>query len=141
MEPRLFSDARMFDDFVARRVVDLTLDVSPEELGSEPGLTLVASARADLFRRYDATEVPEVLGELVVNPLYRVERSGGSTILTLDFPTSEYAEEFSECRRYLPDRITVEGDLTGAIRRETLGSRYTELRDQHVVIDAPIGYC
>ncbi len=140
-QPRLFSDEQMFNDVVEHRVVDLTQGVSPEELGTEPALTLVASARADLFRRYELTPERDVTGELSVNPLYRVERHGASSILTLTFPTPEYEAEFGECRRYLPESITVEADLTGPIRREALGPRYDELRDRRILIDAPMGYC
>ncbi len=43
-----------------------------------------------------------VTGELRVNPLYRVERHGNSSVLTLTFPTPEYEEEFGACRRYFP---------------------------------------
>ena len=139
-QPRLFSDERIFDDLVERRVVDLTRDVSPEQLGTEPSFTLVASTRADLFRRYELTDERDVAGELAVNPLYRVERRGESSILTLTFPTPEYEAEFGACRRYMPDRITVEADLTGPILREALGTEYEELRDRRVLIDAPIGY-
>ena len=80
-------------------------------------------------------------GGLSVNPLYRVELRGESSILTLTFPTPEYEAEFGQCRRYLPDRLTVEADLTGPILRESLGSGYEELRDRRVLIDAPVGYC
>ncbi|MEE2897344.1 MAG: hypothetical protein VX815_02650 [Gemmatimonadota bacterium] len=139
--PRLFSDERLFDDVVEHGGVDLTRDVSPELLGSEPSFTLVASARADLFRRYERTNEQDVTGELLVNPLYRVERSGESSVLTLTFPTPEYEAEFRACRRYLPDQITVVGDLTGPIVRETLGPQYEELRNRRVLIDAPVGYC
>ncbi len=150
LEPRLFSDERMFNDVIEHRVVDLTRDVSPEQLGTEPALTIVASTRADLFRRYELDEREEtdeapdpraVTGELSVNPLYRVELRGESSILTLTFPTPEYEAEFGQCRRYLPDRLTVEADLTGPILRESLGSGYEELRDRRVLIDAPVGYC
>ncbi len=61
--------------------------------------------------------------------------------LTLTFPTPEYEAEFGECRRYLPDRITVGADLTGPILREALGAGYKELRDRRVLIDVPVGYC
>ena len=140
-EPRLFSDERIFNDMIEHGVVDLTRDLSPEQLGTEPALTLVASTRADLFHRYELTDEHEVTGELAVNPLYRVGRRGESSILTLTFPTPEYEAEFNECRRYLPDRITVEADLTVPILRETLGTQYENLRDRRVLIDAPVGYC
>ena len=106
-----------------------------------PSFTLMASARHDLFCPYELTHEHAVTGELSVNPLYRVERRGGSSILTLTFPTPEYEAEFGECRRYLPDRFTVEVDLTGPIPREKLGAAYEELRDRRVLINAPVGYC
>ena len=140
-QPRLFSDERIFNDMIEHGVVDLTRGLSPEQLGTEPALTLVASTRADLFHRYELTDEHEVTGELAVNPLYRVERRGESSILTLTFPTPEYEAEFGECRRYLPDRATVNADVTGPILRETLGTQYEELRDRRVLIDAPVGYC
>jgi uncharacterized protein YbaR (Trm112 family) len=140
-EPRLFGDAGMFDDVIERRMVDLTRDVTPEALASEAALTLVASPRADLFRRREVPPSHSVSGELAVNPLYRVERGGGSSTLSLEFPTPEYAEEFGACRRYLPERITVESDLTRPIRPEALGAAYAELRNRRVLIDAPVGYC
>jgi len=141
MAPRLFSDARIFDDVIERRVVDLTSDESPEGIGTEPALTLVASARADLFAHYELAEATEVAGELVVNPLYRVEQSEGASILTLHFPTPEYEAEFGECRRYLPDSITVAADLTRPILSEALGPAFVELRERRIVIDAPVRYC
>jgi hypothetical protein len=120
--------------------VDLTHDVTPAELGSEPSFTLIASRRADLFRRYDVPVEQGVIGELQVNPLYRIERRGRSSILTLTFPTPEYEEEFGGCRRYLPDTVTVDADLSGPIVPATLGSAYEDLRRRRVVIDAPPQY-
>jgi uncharacterized protein YbaR (Trm112 family)/SAM-dependent methyltransferase len=139
--PRLFSDQRMRDNAIGERVIDLTQDVSPEDLGHEPELTLIATGREELFQRYEVPAPDQVTGELMVNPLYKVELSSGASVLTLSFPTAEYEEEFAECLRYLPDTITVEADLTGPIRPEMLGSSYGELRERRVIIDAPIGYC
>jgi hypothetical protein len=60
--------------------------------------------------------------------------------LTLAFPTTEYEEEFAECRRYLPDTIVVSADLTKPFDASVLGSDYAELRRRHVIIDAPRQY-
>jgi uncharacterized protein YbaR (Trm112 family) len=139
-QPRLFSDARLLAQVLDERVVDLTQDVSPADLGEEPAFSLVACPREDLFQRYEVPAPQEVTGELKVNPLYRVERRGDSSILTLTFPTPEYEAEFAECRRYLPDIVTVAADLTGTIEPAMLGSRYDELRRRRIVIDAPCGY-
>ena len=134
--PRLFSDRRLFDDAVTRGAVDLSRPVSPEDLGDEPSLTLMASNVGGIFRRYEVAPLPPVRGELRVNPLYRSEPQGGSQALTLEFPTDAYAEEFAECRRYLPDRLTLPEHLTPA----SLGSDYESLRRRRVVLDLPRRY-
>ena len=139
--PRLFSDAELFEGVLAHRVVDLSRDLSPAELGDEPALTLVAGRPAGLFRRRAVPDTLCVAGEIRVNPLYRVERRDGRSVLTLTFPTREYEAEFGACRRYLPDTVTVDADLTGALDPARLGSRYPELRRRRVFIDAPSCYC
>ena len=73
-QPRLFSDARLLDEVLEHQVVDLAQGRSPIELGTESALTLVACPRADCFRRYAVPDPAEVRGELMVNPLYDVER-------------------------------------------------------------------
>jgi len=110
-------------------------------LGAEPAVTLVACPRADCFRRYAVPGPVEVIGELVVNPLYGVERSHGKSVLTLRFPTPEYEAEFGACRRYLPNTVTVDANLTGRIEPAMLGARYADLRRQRVLLDAPPRYC
>jgi hypothetical protein len=130
----------MLDDVLDRGVVDLSVDATPEELGDEASLTLIATRRSELYRRHELAMARGVDGEVAVNPLYRVERRGGSSILTLEFPTPEYEAEFGDCRRYMPERVTVEADLTGRITREGIGPTYDELRARRVLIDAPVGY-
>jgi uncharacterized protein YbaR (Trm112 family) len=139
-QPRLFSDDRLLTELLADRMVDLTQDVTPAELGSEPSFTLIACRRDDLFRRYHVPVAQGVTGELRVNPLYRIERQGGSSILTLTFPTPEYEEEFGGCRRYLPETVKVDADVSGVIVPATLGSAYEDLRRRRIVIDAPPQY-
>lgn len=139
--PRLFSDTQMLMDVVDRRVVDLSHDMSPEELGAEPALALIASSRADLFRRYEVPDAREVAGELRVNPLYQVEYRDGRSVLTLVFPSAEYESEFRACRRYLPDTVTVRGDLTKKVRVDTLEDGGAELRRRRVLLDLPTRYC
>jgi uncharacterized protein YbaR (Trm112 family)/SAM-dependent methyltransferase len=139
-EPRLFSDARLFDDALQGRV-DLTRALSPAQLGDEPSFTLVASRHADLFRAYDVPASTGAAGTLTLNPLYRVERRDGASVLTLTFPTPEYEEEFGECKRYLPASLTIEGDVTAPIDPSTLGAAGAELRRRRVILDAPPDYC
>lgn len=139
-QPRLFSDEALLTQVLDQRVIDLTQSAAAMEIGSNPAFTLVASRDDDLFRRYEVPERGHVSGALIVNPLYRVERRGGSSIVTLSFPTAEYAEEFAACRRYLPDTLTVDADLTRPLDPSALGSEGAELRRRRVLLDAPPHY-
>ena len=138
--PRLFSDTRMLADVVDRGAVDLSQELSPEELGTEPALTLIASQSEDVFRKYEVPEVQDVAGELRVNPLYRVEYRDGRSVLTLAFPSAEYEAEFRASRQYLPDTVTVKGDVTTAVRGDTLDADGADLRRRRVLLDVPPRY-
>jgi hypothetical protein len=78
---------------------------------------------------------------MIVNPLYRIEAQGTRSVLTLTFPTDEYAEEFAAAKRYLPETLTVPGDLTRAIDIGLIGrDRYEDLCRRLVFISAPEHY-
>jgi hypothetical protein len=134
---RLFSDTALITDAIERGAIDLSTPLSPEQIGEEPSFTLIASRNSSLFRRYDAMPVPAPAGELKANPLYRRTVDGAKAALTLEFPTPGYEEEFGDCRRYLPESITLPADLSMA----SLGADYESLRRRRIVIDAPKNYC
>ena len=138
--PALFSDAQLLDGLLDEAAVDLTRGRTPDRLRGEPSLTLVASRRPGVLRRMPAPEPAGVAGVLAVNPLYAVEVRGGRSTLTLRFPTPEYEEEFGHGRRYLPDRVQVDADLSGPIDPRRLGPRYRELRRRRVILDVPVRY-
>lgn len=141
LEPRLFEDAALFEEMLAARAVDLRRDVEAAQLAGTPSLTLVASRRADLFRRYEVPDRLDVTGVLAVNPLYRAAPSDGPTRLTLAFPTPEYEAEFSALKRYLPSTVIVTPDPRGPLTPADFGADYDELRRRRVLLDAPRHYC
>ncbi len=140
--PRLYSDAALLDDVLGPHTVDLGASVSAEALGDQPSFTLLASRDASLFSRYSVPEPGPIRGELRANPLYRVElRDEGTSLLTLTFPYEEYAEEFGECKRYLPESVTIPGDARGPLDPRALGPDVDKLRRSRILIDAPHRYC
>lgn len=141
MQPRLFPDDVLFQQVVEGGGLDLGRALSPDELGSTNSFTLIASRQPGLFRRYPPTAANTIAGRLVVNPLYRVARDGNRSVLTLTFPTPQYEEEFGECRRYLPDSLTLNGDFTGPVLSLTPDLDVDDLRRRRVLIDAPSRYC
>ncbi|MDE0831504.1 MAG: hypothetical protein OSB03_20130 [Vicinamibacterales bacterium] len=139
--PRLFSDARLFEELVDQDVVDLAADLPPTAIGDEPSLTLVASTSDELFRRQTAGTPLALTGTLAINPLYALFSESDRSVLRLRFPTPEYAEEFADCRRYLPDAVTIDADLTRPLVPELFGDDYADLRRRRVLVDAPPRYC
>lgn len=138
--PRLLDDTALLDQAIDGGAIDLGATVTPEMLGDAPTLTLLASPRTGIFRRWPLPPLPPMRGELRVNPLYRVERRGAGSVLTLHFPTEEYDDEFGECRRYLPESLTIPGDASGAIDPAAAGVDVGALRRRKVLIDVPRGY-
>jgi hypothetical protein len=128
---------------IDENAADLSRPLSPDVVGDEPSVTLVASMANDIFRRHTLPDegTAEIAGALVVNPLYQVERTNTGSRLLLTFPTAEYEEEFGGCRRYLPDSIDVAADVTGAITPASFGADYGELRRRRVLLDVPARYC
>lgn len=142
LKPRLFRDSLLFDQVVGGGPIDLAQDEAPERLAGEPALAVIASRRDDIFRRYSTGPLASapVTGEVIVNPLYRIDVHGGQSILTLQFPTPEYEEEFAAAKRYLPARVIIDAVVTGGVSPESIGADYSTLRQQLVLIDAPARY-
>ena len=139
--PRLFRDSDLLNDVLGHTALDLSRDVTPEQAGDEPSVTLVATRDADVFRPHLLADPGTLAGELRVNPLYRVEQRGAQATLTLAFPTPEYEEEFGGVRRYLPDTLTLEIDLRGRLEPAHFGAAYTDLRRRRILLDTPPRYC
>lgn len=140
MEPRLFPDAPLFDQAVAGTGIDLSQPLSADEIGATNSFTLIASGQPRIFRRFPPPGPPRPAHRLMVNPLYRVTSDGASSVLTLVFPTPQYEEEFGECRRYLPDTLTLAGDLTAASGALPPEIDVEVLRRRRVLVDAPLRY-
>jgi uncharacterized protein YbaR (Trm112 family) len=141
LQPRLFPDEALFHQVVDGAGLDLGRPASPEQLGATNSFTLIASRQANLFRRYPPAPASSVAGALMVNPLYSVSLDGSRSVLTLTFPTPQYEEEFGECRRYLPDALTLSGDFTAPVLSLAGDVDVEDLRRRRVLIDAPPRYC
>jgi hypothetical protein len=139
-QPHLFRDSDLLNDVLGQAGVDLSRDVTPEQAGDEPSVTLVASGDAAVLQTHGPSDPGAVTGELRVNPLYRIEQHASAATLTLAFPTPEYEEEFGAVRRYLPETVTLPGRLEGTLDPVAFGAEYLDLRRRRVLIDAPPRY-
>src|SRR3954470_19307908 len=140
MHPKLFRDSALLDQ-VLEGYVDLASSVPPDALGGEPAVVIVASRDERVFRKVPLPSLPPAPDTIIVNPLYRIDVRGGESVLALTFPTDEYAQEFEAVKRYLPDTLTLPGDLTKSIDIPLIGrQRYDDLCRRLVFISAPEQY-
>jgi uncharacterized protein YbaR (Trm112 family) len=137
-QPRLFRDSGLLDQVLAG-YVDLTGGEEPAALAGEPALVIVASRDQSVFRRSDVPFFLPAPDAVIVNPLYRTERRGDVTVLTLTFPTAEYEEEFTAAKRYLPPTAIIPGDLQH-LDPVALGPLYEQLVRSMVLVPAPPRY-
>ncbi len=140
MHPRLFSDAALFDQAVSGATLDLAGDRTPEALGEEPSVSLIASAGDAVFRQRSVTMPASPAGVLRLNPLYTVTPHGHEWVCTLAFPTEEYADEFSAVRRYLPETWSTPIDVRGVVDAAAFGDALPDLRRRRILVDVPPRY-
>ena len=140
LKPRVFDDRMLLGRLLDERVVDLASHASPDACGDTPSITLVASRDNELYRPYPVADTLDVTGVLTVNPLYRVDYADGVSRLTLTFPTAEYEDEFSLAKRYLPETLTVDADLRGALTPSAVGARHAAMRRRRILLDLPYHY-
>src|SRR5262249_59949182 len=90
-------------------------DEPAEILDREPALTIVATSRPDILKPHPLETSPVFTGELRLNPLYAVDPDGDRLTLHLQFPNKDYEDEYSACRRYLPETASVDRKTVDAM--------------------------
>jgi hypothetical protein len=130
----LFKQSAMLDAVAAGDQVELGAGFSDDDLSVEPALMLVAG---DLPRgRPQPTAGRHA--RWGVNPLYT--SADDPLDLQLRFPSDFYAEEFADCRRYLPERVRLPRNWQDAANAVDPDGRTAELIARHVLLDLPERY-
>jgi uncharacterized protein YbaR (Trm112 family) len=140
IEPRMFSEAALFADVVNGGPLDLARRDSTEALEADPALTMVATRNLDVFKPHPLDQVSGAPGEIRLNPLYVVDQRGERVQLRLQFPSSEYEEEFGACREYLPEVVELEHAAFAAIIEGRLPPELADLARRRVILDLPTRY-
>ena len=112
--PRLFRDSDLLNDILGHTAIDLSRDVTPEQAGHEPSITLIASRDASRVSRRTRSPTRARSPASCASTRSTASSSTARTAtLTLTFPTTEYEEEFGGVRRYLPESLTLDADPRG----------------------------
>ena len=75
-----------------------------------------------------------------MNPLYVVDHQGDRVRLRLQFPSSEYEDEFGACREYLPEVVEIERAAFAALSEGRLPPELADLARRRVILDLPARY-
>jgi hypothetical protein len=140
VEPRIFSERRLFDDVVNGGPLDLSRRDPTDVLEDDQALTIVATPNLDVFRPHALQYGSRARGELRVNPLYVVDPVDTGVRLRLQFPSKEYEEEFGACREYLPESVEIDAASFAALKEGRLVSSLEELARRRVILDLPGNY-
>jgi uncharacterized protein YbaR (Trm112 family) len=141
-EPRVFGETSLFADVVKAGPLDLSRRDPDDVLDRDPALTIIASRHPGVFaaHRLDALPPAAASGEFRLNPLYAATANGDSVRLRLQFPNSDYADEYGACRHYLPDEVVVRRETLAALPAATVAGELADLARQRVVLDLPKRY-
>lgn len=140
IEPRIFGEAKLFDDVVAGGPLDLSRRDPPDSLDRDPSLSIVATRHPRVFRPHPLAAPAAARGELRVNPLYAVEADGERLRLRLRFPSDDYEQEYGACRRYLPDEATIDRAALSRLERGDADGELADLVRAKVIVDLPKRY-
>jgi SAM-dependent methyltransferase/uncharacterized protein YbaR (Trm112 family) len=137
---RLFPETTVLDAVLSGRPIPLGREFTDRELAAEPAIIAIASGLDGFFRDRVPPDLAETPRHVVLNPLYRREESSLGNEWKLEYPSAAYAEEFADCRRYLPGRLALtEGQLRDLERGE-ITEATRELARRRVVLDVPENY-
>jgi hypothetical protein len=140
IESRIFAAAGLLSDVVDRSVVDLSRVDSAAALDADPGLTLIASRHPGVFTAHRVDHPRAVKGTLRINPLYETIRNGDQLRLRIQFPSTDYEDEYGACRRYLPDEATIAIADLNALESGGRPAALEELIRRRVIVDLPTYY-
>jgi uncharacterized protein YbaR (Trm112 family) len=140
LDVRLYGEAGLFADVVKGGPLDLSRRDPIETLNQDPALTIVATNHRGVYARH-LIDAPSSLGsEFRINPLYKVSEDGGQLHLRLQFPDSDYADEYGACRQYLPEETIIDAAALEALQRTDAREPLAEMLRRRVIVELPQRY-
>jgi SAM-dependent methyltransferase/uncharacterized protein YbaR (Trm112 family) len=138
LSPVMFGERQFLDAVVAGRPIDLSEHAQESSLQDEAALVLVATRDEAVFEPA-ATPLTARTGVRRVNPLYTEDQTGDDVAFSLQFPSDTYEQEFEACKRYLPERFSVNRASLDQVLRGEIAPEHAGL-PRHVVLSLPEAY-
>lgn len=139
VDVRVFGERGLLKDVLDGHV-NLARNESRDAIDADPALTVVASQRPEVFVDRPLDSGTRVHGRLAINPLYGVQASDSQVRLCLRFPSPDYEEEYSACKVYLPEAVTIDRATLSDLETGVRSPEIDDLLRRRVVLDLPIHY-
>jgi SAM-dependent methyltransferase/uncharacterized protein YbaR (Trm112 family) len=140
---RIYCEAPLLRDFHQEGALFLDRVAAADELAQAQNLTLIGTRRSDFWRaRTDlAQRLSTHPGQLLINPIYRIQSESGVARLTLSWPSPRLRDECCEVEEYLPNSCNVDAGLLRRMRAGSLNVEDTaaaqELAQKFVLVNLP----
>jgi hypothetical protein len=139
-KPVIFSEAKLFADVVAGGPLDLSRVDPREAVDADPALTIVASRDRRVYARHSLDAPTSPPGHYQINPLYNVASQGTNLFLRLQFPNSDYEDEYGACKQYLPDETVIDRAALESLQQGGDPGQLDELIRRRVIVKLPLNY-
>lgn len=151
---KLLPEKNVVEDFIWNNKLDLSKEYSESDLNRSNALGIIGTRdKSNLYVHRGVWE--DILTNkcnLVINPIYTIERNVDGAILRRKFPSESFKREFPIMGEYLPEKCTINRVISEALNGRVLDitsieiSEYElnhieELMRKFVVINAPQNYC
>src|SRR4029077_7916989 len=140
IEPVIYGEAGLFADVVSGGPLDLSRVEPREAVDADPALTIVASRDPRVYVRHTLDALTSRPGDYQINPLYNVATQGANLYLRLQFPNSDYEDEYGACKQYLPDETVIEQTALEALQRGGPVAPLDDLIRRRVIVKLPERY-
>jgi uncharacterized protein YbaR (Trm112 family) len=140
LEPVIFSEAHLFADVVGGGPLDLSRVDSRDTVNADAALTIVASRDRRVYSRHGLDSPTTPPGQYRVNPLYNVAVQDAKLHLRLQFPNSDYEDEYGACKQYLPDETVIDQAAFETLQRDGAPGPLDELIRRRVIVKLPEKY-
>jgi hypothetical protein len=139
-EPRMFGESRLFADVVNGVAIDLSRRDDAAALEAEAAFTLIASPVEEVFAVHPLTPDGAGSGRWRVNPLYQLREETDVVEGALQFPSTDYADEYGACRQYLPERIRIAASDLRLLESGVVPPALTDLVRRRAIVQLPDQY-
>jgi len=152
MKTKIIPEDNLIEEYLLKRELDLSKEYTQEEINGSPAISIVGTNDEKVFDFYSNIDVPsrKDVRNLVINPIYEINRRGNQIHLDLQVPTEMYEKEYPLTMKYLNKNFVISSEISRYIRGNRADipvnisakdrTQIDDLIKKFVLIDIPENY-